>query len=265
MQRRQLDRNAGPLDRPAPTRALPDRGDRPQISVGVARRIFRRARGFAEHVERVAPSLLPLLSGAVERLLDRAAHDELPAQDAHRAGHCLPHHRLALAAHDMAQRGGEAGLRDIFFTKQPSSERQAPGGGIDQDRRAAADVLLPIAGPELVADQTVGGLGVGDPQERLGQAHERDALGGVELVFLKQRLDAEPGCRPGPHLGHQPRRGGRDLRPIRCTKRRRCRRGPHGLPFIGHERVTDPLPSGIRFRKRLVEDHGTRRQAGPKP
>ena len=49
----------------------------------------------------------------------------------------------------------------------------------------------PFAGAQLVADQPVGGLSVGDPQQRLGEAHQHDAFPGAQLVFVEERFDPE--------------------------------------------------------------------------
>ncbi len=50
-------------------------------------------------------------------------------------------------------------------------------------------MLRPIRGAELVADQAIDGLGVGDAQERLGEAHEHDPLLGGERVFVQEGVE----------------------------------------------------------------------------
>ena len=47
----------------------------------------------------------------------------------------------------------------------------------------------PVAGRELVADQRVAGGGVGNAQQRLGEAHQRDALLARERIFVDEPLD----------------------------------------------------------------------------
>ena len=54
---------------------------------------------------------------------------------------------------------------------EPAGQHEAPGGGVDEQRGARADMGAPVAGPELVADQRVAGGGVGNAQKRLGEAH----------------------------------------------------------------------------------------------
>ena len=58
-----------------------------------------------------------------------------------------------------------------------------------------ADMALPIGRRDLVADQPVDGLGVGDAQQRLGEAHQRHPLGRGQRVFVQEGVEpalAEP-------------------------------------------------------------------------
>ncbi len=48
----------------------------------------------------------------------------------------------------------------------------------------------PVAPAELVADQSVAGLVVGNAQQCLGETHQRDPLRAGERIFAHQRLDA---------------------------------------------------------------------------
>ena len=49
---------------------------------------------------------------------------------------------------------------------------------------------LPMAAGDLVGDQRVGGLGVGDAQQRLGEAHQDDAFLAGKAVFVHEGVDA---------------------------------------------------------------------------
>ena len=71
---------------------------------------------------------------------------------------------------------------------QLAGQQQAPGGGVDEQRRAVAQVRLPVAVADLVADQGVTGAFVRDAQQRFGQAHQRHAFLGAEGEFLQQAL-----------------------------------------------------------------------------
>jgi hypothetical protein len=58
--------------------------------------------------------------------------------------------------------------RDQFAGKQ-----QAPGGGVNEQRRAAADVRLPVTVADFVADQRVAGGFIRNTQQRFRQTHQR--------------------------------------------------------------------------------------------
>ena len=47
----------------------------------------------------------------------------------------------------------------------------------------------PVDPAELVMNQCVGGGGIGDPQQRLGQTHQRDPLVGAQAVGLQERVE----------------------------------------------------------------------------
>ncbi|MCY1235210.1 hypothetical protein D9M72_478170 [compost metagenome] len=93
---------------------------------------------------------------------------------------------------------------------QFAGQQQAPGGGVDEQRRALAQVRLPVGAADLVADQRVTRGLVGNAQQRLGQAHQRHAFLRRQREFLDQALHqafaagadlllAQPG---GQRLGH---------------------------------------------------------------
>src|SRR5215831_17163707 len=94
VQCRQLDRDAGSLSSvPAPDRFADD-SYRVVIGGEIARRVDRRTGGLAEHVIGM-PITVPLgFAGTLDRLLDRAAYDELTAEDAHCGDDRLAHQRL---------------------------------------------------------------------------------------------------------------------------------------------------------------------------
>ncbi len=108
-------------------------------------------------------------AGALDRLLDRAPDDELAAEDAHRGGHRLAHYRLAGAGGETAQRAAQVGLRR-FGVQQPAGQHQRPGRGVDEDRFGPAEMAFPIRLADLVADQPVDRLRIGNPQQGLGEA-----------------------------------------------------------------------------------------------
>ena len=237
MQRRQLDRDARPLDRPAAGCRAADGVDGVLVGVQVGARVLVGERRLAEHVVRVAERQRPRRvagCGGVaadaaaeararvgERLLDRLAVDELRAHQAHRAVDGGADQRLAAPRHAARQRLQQPAL--VVRRDQPAGDDQPPGGGVDEQRAAVAEVRLPVAVAQLVADQRVARRRVGDAQQRLGQAHQRHALLRRQrelphqplhqpLAAARQRALAQPRRQPPRQpvrvarlLGRQPR------------------------------------------------------------
>ena len=169
VQRRQLYRDARRLgDVPVSGRPA-DRRDRVIVGREVARGIGRGARRLAEHVVGMPVAVALGLAGVLDRLLDRAPDDELAAEDAHRGGHRLAHHRLARAGDETAQSAAQVGLRR-FGVQQPAGQHQRPGRGVDENRFGPAEMALPIRLADLVADQPVDRLRIGHPQQCFGEA-----------------------------------------------------------------------------------------------
>ena len=54
--------------------------------------------------------------------------------------------------------------------QQPPGQHQCPSRGVDKDRIGMAEMARPIGLAELVADQLVDGLGVGNAQQGFGEA-----------------------------------------------------------------------------------------------
>ena len=52
------------------------------------------------------------------------------------------------------------------------------------------DSLGPVGTGELVGDQIVGGLGVGDAKEGLGKAHKGDAFVAAKVIGRHEGIDA---------------------------------------------------------------------------
>ena len=188
MQCGELDRNAGSGDDAAPIRRVTDRVDRGLVGDVIPVGIGSGQRRLAEHVvgERVAARLA--LARIRERLADRAAGDELAPQEPHREIDALANQRLAA----FAQQRGECLLEHPFAARldDPAGDEQPPRRRIHEQRRGRPDVRGPIAAGKLVADQPVARPGVRNAQQRLGEAHQRDALAAVERGLEHQRVDA---------------------------------------------------------------------------
>ena len=121
------------------------RGSPPRRRAGSARASSRGQRGFAQHVVGVAEALAPRSARALrQRLGDGLAGDELLAHHAHRQVDALADQRLAALA-DQARRARRDRPVSLCVRDQLAGEQQAPGGGVDEQRRAAAQVRLPVA------------------------------------------------------------------------------------------------------------------------
>ncbi|MCY1219377.1 hypothetical protein D9M72_313510 [compost metagenome] len=186
VQRRQLDRDARPAVHAAPVRGTADGVDRVFVGGAVAACVVGRERGLAEHVVRIAKALRLERARMRQRLADGFAGDELLAHHAHRHVHALADQRLAALADQPRERGRQARL--AVRGHQLAREQQAPGGGVDEHRRAVPRVRLPLTLRDLVADERVARVGVGNAQQRLGQAHQRHAFLRRQRVLLQQAL-----------------------------------------------------------------------------
>ncbi len=189
MERRELDGNARALHGPFAVGGLADRLDGVLVVAEVTLGIGHGPRRLAQHVVGVGVALLLQGARAVERLVDGPAHDELAAQDAHRLIDRLADEGFAGALDHAPQGRSEVTLRRVD-ADHPPGQHQRPGRGIDEEALAVAEVRFPVGVGDLVGDQLVDGLGVRHAQQRLGQAHQHDALLGGELVLVHEGLDA---------------------------------------------------------------------------
>ena len=74
---------------------------------------------------------------------------------------------------------------------QPAGQHQRPGRGIDEQRGGLAEMPRPIAARQLVADQLGRrSRGIGNAQQRLGKAHQRDAFVARQRELVEERVDA---------------------------------------------------------------------------
>ena len=192
-QRRQLDRNARRrLDRGARLDRARHAADRLVIRREIALGVRVGQRGLAEHVERVAIRAVLARDRALQRFLDRAAHDELVAHDAHGLPERGAQHRLAEAARDARDHAARIVHVRVARPHDLPGEHQAPGRGVDEQRFGLAEMRAPVARGDLVGDQLVGGRVVGDAQQRLGQAHQDHAFLRGQVVLAQEGV--EPGA-----------------------------------------------------------------------
>ena len=67
-----------------------------------------------------------------------------------------------------------------------------------------AAVLFPMAAGDLLGDEIVGRFRVGDPQQRLGDAHEDDAFLARKAVLAHEGVDAGVLAAVGARRMHEP-------------------------------------------------------------
>ena len=194
VQGRELDGDAGALVDAAAGRGLADGVDGHLVGGHVGLGVGFGGGGLAQHVVGVAEPLGLVLAGVGQRFLDGLAGDELLAHHPHAQVHALAHQRLAALLEDAGECRGQLVL--AVGAHQPAGDDQAPGGGIDEDGRGLAHVGLPVAVADLVTDECITRLAVGNAQQRLGQTHQGHTFLAGEREFLDQRLDAA-GTRPG--------------------------------------------------------------------
>ena len=187
VQGRQLDGDARAFVDATAVGSLADRVDGLLVGRQVLLCVMFGQCGFTEHVVGVTEALGFKARGVGQGFGDGLAGDKLLAHQAHGHVDALADHRLATFADDAAQGGGQAGF--VVRRHQFAGQQQAPGGGVDEQRRAIAQVRVPVAGADLVADQGVTGALVRDTQQRFGQAHQGYAFLGRQGKFLQQALD----------------------------------------------------------------------------
>ena len=186
MQRRELHRETGPFIDAAAVRRRADGVERRLVGFEIALGVLGGEGGLAEHVVGIAEALV------LQRLrrgyggLDGLAADELLAEHAHGGVDAGANDRRARAGDEARQHRAEALF--IHGGDQPAGDQQAPGGGVDEGRGRLPDVIAPLAAAHLVGDQGVARRRVGDAQQRLGQAHQRDAFLAGERIFAHQAL-----------------------------------------------------------------------------
>ena len=77
-----------------------------------------------------------------------------------------------------------------FSLTKPTSQHQAPGGGVDEKAVGMAAVPIPVSVRNLFGNEGVGGLRIGDAQQGLGEAHQDDALFARKSVLAHEGVDA---------------------------------------------------------------------------
>ncbi len=260
MQGRQLDRDRGRDDgvRLA-ARVAADGIDRAAVGREVAVGVALGERGLAEHVVGVAVVRVAALARARQGLADGAPHHELVAHDLHRLPHREPDHRFADAPDQALEGPVHVAPRVVGEVDQVAGEHQAPGRRVHQHRLRLPDVPLPVRLAELVADQRVGGVLVGDAQQRLGHAHQQHAFLAAEVVLAHEGLDHALVAHARAHAPDQRGRGGGDRGGVAGGHPGLFDEGPDPGGFVRQPVAGDLRAQGSwrrgRFAERMV-GHG---------
>ncbi len=195
MQRRQLYREAGAVDQfvIAPHRRMAgptgDGLDRLLVAQGITLGVVLGAGRLPQHVEGEAITLLGLVFGIGERVLDGLAEHELIAENAHRLAQRLADHRLAAPGDQALYHAGKVRLPPPAPVEDAPGQHQPPGRGIDEHRVRMAEMARPVAQPDGAGDQPVGGGRVGNAQQRLGEAEQKHPLLARQPIFVQEGID----------------------------------------------------------------------------
>ena len=222
--------------------ARADRRERILIGRDIAICVVRGESGLAQHVEGEAVAFRFERLRDVERFRDRAAEHELLAHDAHRMLHGIADEGLARARHEPLQIAADIGCRVVAERDEAAGEHQSPGRGIDEKRIRTGRHGAPMLAADLVGDELVRRVGVGNAQQRLGKAHQHHALLGGERVFLHEGVDAALLAAPGPHRGDKLAGEFGDLRGLALIEPRLGGKRAHEGRLVRKEHGGDGAP-----------------------
>ena len=228
-------------------RAGAHRVDPVVVAGEVAQGVVVGAGAFAQHVV----GELQAVRGAPDgvRLAQRFVHvlsqHELASQQLNGAQGCRDH----AAGSQFAQQ-----TRLMLRIRQESLGHR--DGGLRQPRQGAVGRTFEIGSPELVGGERDRGLRVGHPQQRLGQAHQCEALGAGDRVFLEQALHRPERRRMPAHRQHPGPRCLLDDGPVqRRASGRERRLGDNAVQRL-QEAAHDVGFGAVRQGQALGSGHG---------
>ena len=201
MQRRELDRDAGPGVDAAAGRGAADRLDRVLVGGEIAPRRRARSSPLRRACRRSSGS--PRASRG--RALASACSIVSPVTN------CSPIRRIAMSTPRRISGSPPRPTTRRSAAPRPTSLCVATSLPVSSSPQVAAltnsDGLwprcdAPVAARDLVADQRVAGGGVGNAQQRLGQAHQGHAFARAEGEFLQQALHQAGPARIAGALAH---------------------------------------------------------------
>ena len=157
--------------------------DRVGIRPVIAQRISFGPRSLAEHVEGIGVALVAVSTTALDRFLDRTSENELLAHLTHCRRYSLSDDRFAKSANHRTQGALDTA---IALFEHAARQHQRPGRRIDEDGRGLTGVGRPVVWRDLVSDQIIHRLGIGNAQQRLGKTHQRHAFARRQSI-LRQK------------------------------------------------------------------------------
>ncbi len=205
-ERRELHRQVGAfVDRRA--LALRANGvERLLIRFAVTLCVRPGARAFAQACRRSTATARPSSpSASSASSMVRPTTNSPPMMRMARRNGGTQHRRADPARQVLQPRGGfVASLRRRV--DQLARQHQTPGGGIHPRGRRRSGMRRPVARRDLVGNQAVGRLVIGDAQQAFGQAHQRHAFLVGQRELLKERVQQRPLAGTGPSARNQRRR-----------------------------------------------------------
>ena len=141
----------------------------------------------------------------------------------------------------LSQAPGSASSSRPVRTKRPVSIRPQVEA-LTRSEPLLAEMARPFAGAQLVADQPVGRLGVGDPEQRLGETHQHDALARAEAVLSQECLHAQLIAAGVPHASGEMERARPDTFPGRVVDRGELEQLGDAGRLVGPMSGADPDP-----------------------
>ncbi len=192
---------------------------------------------------------------ALDRLLDRAAHHELMRHDAHGLRERHADDRLTHARRQAPKEGGDVIHRQRLESHDATGQHQSPGRGVNEQRMTVTEVPVPLPAGELVANEAIGGVGIGNAQERFRQAHQHHAFLRRQVVLVHEGIEAAVGLAPRAHRQHQ-LAGAIGNTPARVVGNGRLReQGPDARGLVGEEGRIDRRAQRTALRKFRGKDH----------
>ena len=201
--------------------------DGARVGIGIACGVGIGTCAFAEHVEG-AERERGVARAAREGFVNAATDHEFATDDLHRATERVAHDRLGDALTETTQPTPGVGRDVARQIHQLAGEHQTPGRSVDEQRARATRMGIPMTTRDFFGNQAIGGLVVGNSQQRLGEAHERDTLLVGEPEFLQEGVEIRTFVGAPPSATNQ-----RVSRGEGCSALLRRQRGQQGVNVGG--------------------------------